>query len=92
VVWNTGEASVECNGPGEPYRPGAKSDCGYTFRRSSVHVPGGVYDLTATVLYTVEWTCTGSCDTASGSEGPLPSTGHTRLSVGEIQTETTTPV
>ncbi|MGI8330745.1 hypothetical protein ACRYCC_12330 [Actinomadura scrupuli] len=91
VAWHTGEMRVECAGPGEPYRPGATPGCGYTYRRSSAHVPGGGYELTATVFYTVEWTCTGSCDTAAGSGGPLPATGRTRLSVGEIQTETTTP-
>lgn len=91
VAWHTGESPVECAGPGEPYRPGAVSDCGHTYQRSSAHLPGDVYHLTATVYYTVEWTCTGSCDTAAGSAGPLPATGRTRLSVGEIQTETTTP-
>jgi hypothetical protein len=89
VVWDLGEGSVECAGPGEPYRPGAPAGCGYTYRRSSAHAPGGSYELSATVYYTAEWTCAGSCDTASGSEGPLPATGRTRLRVGEIQTETT---
>jgi hypothetical protein len=91
VVWDMGESSVECTGPGESYRPGVTTDCGYTYHRSSAHVPGGSYELSATVLYTVGWTCTGSCDMASGSEGPLPATGRTRLRIGEIQTETMTP-
>jgi hypothetical protein len=91
VVWDLGEGSVECAGPGKPYRPGVITGCGYTYRRSSAHVAGGSYEVGATVFYTVVWTCIGSCDTVYGTEGPLPSTGRTRLHVGEIQTETTTP-
>jgi hypothetical protein len=94
VVWELGEASIQCAGPGTPYRPGrttpSTDPCGYEYRRSSARTPDGSYDVIATVFYTAEWTCTGSCDTASGTEGPLPATGRTRLRVGEIQTATTT--
>jgi len=81
VVWNMSEGSVTCQGPGSPH----SATCSYTYARSATHP----YDVSATVYYSVSWTCSGACDTRSGAFGPLPATGHLSLSVGEIQTSAT---
>lgn len=84
VEWSLGEAMIVCRGPGTPYRRGdPPSDCSYTYRRP------GRYAVTATAYYSVNWTCTGSCDSRSGSYGTFPASGSTHLNVQEIQTRTT---
>jgi hypothetical protein len=93
VFWDLGESSTTCPGPGTPWTPEtgppeplgtrsseATSACGYTYLRS------GWYDVSATVSYTVGWTCTGGCDATAGTWGPLPATGRIHLTVAEIQT------
>lgn len=88
VLWNLGEATLSCRGPGVPYSPGGDTYCAYSYQRSSIGQPGGAYTVTATVQYAVRWKCSGACDTRGGSVGPLPATSRTKLSVGEIQTAT----
>jgi hypothetical protein len=72
VVWDLGDGQEICE----------SAECGHTWRRSSP-TP---YEITATVEYLVEWSCTGACDARSGTIGPLPATGRTREQVHEIQT------
>ena len=61
VVWLMGDGNmVTCAGPGTPYstRFSASShspDCGYVYLRSSAGEPGGVFAVTATVVWNVEW-------------------------------------
>ncbi|MEO5876961.1 MAG: hypothetical protein ABIS86_04840 [Streptosporangiaceae bacterium] len=72
VVWDLGDGRETC----------ASTECAHTWRRSST-TP---YEVTATVEYLVDWSCTGSCDERAGTLGPLSATGRTRERVGEIQT------
>lgn len=76
VVWDLGETTVTCEGPGDEH-----GSCAYAFRR-----PAGTRPVTATVYYRVGWRCSGACDAPSGSLGELPTTGRTSLRVSEIQT------
>ncbi|MFC4905692.1 hypothetical protein [Actinomadura gamaensis] len=86
VDWSTGEAATTCDGPGTPYhRGGPPSTCAYTYRRATSAT------VTATVYYTVNWTCSGACDALSGSYGTFPASASTHLTVQEIQTRTDTP-
>jgi hypothetical protein len=81
VEWSLGEGSVNCDGPGTPYRRGGPpSGCAYTYRRP------GSYTVTATAYYSVNWTCAGSCDAGSGTYGTLPTSASVPLTVREIQT------
>lgn len=72
VVWDLGDGQEICE----------STECSHTWHRSSP-TP---YEITATVEYFVEWSCTGACDARSGTLGPLPSTGRTHEQVREIQT------
>lgn len=83
VTWNMGEGTVVCAGPGTPDGTG----CGYTYTHSSADRPGGTYTISATITWTLAWTCQGDCDAAGGQLAPLTMTTTARLAVGEIQTE-----
>ncbi|MGI5167490.1 PKD domain-containing protein [Spirillospora sp. CA-253888] len=81
VVWDTGEGTLTCRGPGTPYRRGMTgSSCAHVYRRS------GAFTVTATLYYEVTWTCTGACDAPGGGFGPLAASGSVPLRVAEIQT------
>ncbi|MEV5568569.1 hypothetical protein AB0L06_00850 [Spirillospora sp. NPDC052269] len=83
VEWSLDDTTITCEGPGTPYfRGGPPSGCAYRFRRS------GSASVTATVFYSVTWSCTGACDARGGSYGTFPASGSTRLTVREIQTLT----
>jgi hypothetical protein len=83
VTWKMGEATVTCDGPGVP----GGTQCGYTYQRSSANQPGGKYQISATITWTLAWTCTGNCDQADGTLNPLTMTTAAQLGVGEVQTE-----
>lgn len=66
-----GLAPVPCGGPGTPYdtrRPTAeqRSDCTYTYTRSSAGMPGSAYQVTVTVTWGGVWSGSG------GAGGTLP--------------------
>ena len=60
---------ITCAGPGVPWQPGVEqSNCSYTYTTSSVHQPqigadvnNRPFQLSATVMYQVSWTCAGQC-------------------------------
>jgi hypothetical protein len=65
VVWQMGDGGkVACKGPGtawtSQYPPDQRSDCSYTYVRSSADPPGGTYALTTTVYWHVTWTSQGA--------------------------------
>ena len=64
VVWNMGDGStVTCDGAGTPYDPNdpnATTDCSYTWAQSSSDQPGGEYQVTATIYWSVSWTAVGA--------------------------------
>ncbi|WP_067477193.1 PKD domain-containing protein [Actinomadura hibisca] len=83
VVWDTGEGTLTCQGPGTPYRRGMTgSSCAHTYRRA------GAFTVTATLYYEVSWTCTGACDAPGGGFGALPASASVPLRAAEIQTAT----
>jgi hypothetical protein len=91
VEWNLGETTMTCNGPGKPYDPAGPrtqtSDCAYGYQRSSAGQPGNKYQISATISWTVKWTCAGAgCAQNSGQLPAMASTSFAQLPVGEIQT------
>ncbi|MFI6517269.1 hypothetical protein ACIBF1_17065 [Spirillospora sp. NPDC050679] len=86
VVWRLGETTLTCNEAGSK----GSTSCGYTYQRSSAKQPGGAYRITATIVWSVNWTCTGAeCDAAGGALSDLEMTSvPTPLTVTEIQTKT----
>lgn len=66
-----GLPSVGCDGPGTAYDPGRsaaeqRSDCSYTYQRSSAGLPGSAYRVTVTVTWGGTWRGSG------GTGGTLP--------------------
>jgi hypothetical protein len=91
VQWNLGETTLTCQGPGTPYDPAGPqtqtSDCSHRYERSSAGQPGRKYRISATISWSVAWTCAGAgCDSAAGRLPAMASTSFAQLPVGEIQT------
>jgi hypothetical protein len=65
-----GSATVDCHGPGTPYRPGQDdawdtSPCGHTYTTPSSRQPGGVTTTRSTLVWRFTWTA------SDGSTGTL---------------------
>ncbi|MGW3952883.1 hypothetical protein ACWEKM_18600 [Streptomyces sp. NPDC004752] len=91
AVWSMGESGrVVCRGPGTPYSdaysPKASSpDCGYTYRRASLSVPGRAYTVPVQVTWDVEWHGGGRTGVVPG----LVMAAERQLVVDEVQTVVT---
>lgn len=87
AVWSMGEGgSVVCRGPGTPYSDSyapkaASPDCGYTYHRASIGVPGGAFTVSVRVTWDVEWHGGGQGGVVPG----LVMTASRRLVVDEVQ-------
>lgn len=60
VRWDLGDGSSLTCGPGRPYDPALAPDeqrtgCAHVFESGSWAHPGGVVEVSATVVYDVEW-------------------------------------
>lgn len=85
VVWELGESQITCETAGRPN----STECSYTYRRSSASIPTGAHSITATVVWGVHWTCTGTCDATEGDLEDLEMVSLPEaLVVGEVQTNT----
>jgi hypothetical protein len=73
IVWDMGPEPVTCYSPGKAWEQGmtdaAATSCSYTYDRTSRSQPGGVFTITATIRYEVDWSCAGACPVTSGSIG-----------------------
>jgi hypothetical protein len=54
-----GQPGSSCTGPGVAYHRGGRTDCSYTYTRSSATQPGGKYAAAVTVTWRVSWTGSG---------------------------------
>ncbi|GIF74200.1 MULTISPECIES: hypothetical protein [Asanoa] len=88
VVWAMGDGgSVTCTTPGTAYRPafgGAPSpDCGYRYERPTP--PGGLFTVTATATWTIQWWVVGG-----GERGDATATrlSQTTVQIDELQVVT----
>lgn len=83
--WSMGDGgTVACAGPGTPFTagddPAGKSpDCGYTYPASSAGSPDELFDVTATVEWTVTWSGAGQ----SGVFPGLTTSSSTDVRVAE---------
>lgn len=82
-----------CHSSGTPYDPdrppsAQRTDCSYTFARSSASAPGGAYAATVTTEWQVQWRAS---DDTSGQLAPLRRTTEFRLPVTEVHTVVTGP-
>lgn len=89
VSWDMGNGDVvTCSGPGTPYDrtvapDDQRSDCTYTYRRSSAGRVGGAYTMRVTTTWGVTWTVSGA--PGGGSLGTAQRTTTTAVRVAEIQ-------
>lgn len=87
VSWSMGDGGiVTCDGPGTPFSEGAdpassSPDCGHTYTASSAGQPGDVFDVIATVQWTVTWSGAGN----SGEFPGLTTEATTQVRVAESQ-------
>lgn len=82
-----GHRVVRCAGVGTAYdksRPASvqRTDCSYTFQRSSAHEPGGAYRVRVTVTWGGTWR---GSDGSGGALPPLTRSTSFRLRVAEAQ-------
>ncbi|MEU6572547.1 hypothetical protein [Streptomyces sp. NPDC046805] len=91
AIWSMGDGGqVVCQGPGTPYSeaysPKASSpDCGYTYPRASLSVPGHAYTVSVQVTWDVEWHGGGQTGVVPG----LVMAAQRQLVVDEVQTVVT---
>ncbi len=73
VVWDMGPGETTCFDAGRAWVDGMGDDavtrCGYTYDETSTDEPEGVFGVTATISYAVDWSCSGVCTATSGSLG-----------------------
>jgi hypothetical protein len=85
VAWDMGPDTVNCYTAGRVWADGMGDDevspCRYAYKKTSKFQPGGVFEVTATIKYQVDWTCTGVCTQASGTLGIVDAPSG----VGQVQ-------
>ena len=86
IVWDMGDGSkATCTTAGTPYEPqfGKKDspDCGHTYTTVSTGQPHGVFAVTASSYWVVDWAGAGQ----SGTITLAPLTQTTNIQVGELQ-------
>ncbi|MFJ5779265.1 ATP/GTP-binding protein [Streptomyces sp. NPDC093094] len=86
IVWSMGDGqSVTCTTAGTPYKPAfgkqPSPDCGYRYRQPSTTTPSGMYHVTATSTWSIDWQATG------GQTGQLTEirTSAVDITVAEVQ-------
>lgn len=91
VEWQTGDGNVtSCFTAGRAWlstmTDNDQTGCKHTYDQVSATQPGGVYRLTAQIVYNVTWTCSGACTAAGGDLGEYPSPSSDGcLTVNELQ-------
>lgn len=89
--WDFGKAgSTTCTSAGRAWVKGMtnseRTDCSHTFDQVSDFEPQGVFPVTSTITYQVDWVCNGACLMANGTLGAVPGpTSQDAIRVGERQ-------
>ncbi|MCX6398397.1 MAG: hypothetical protein NTX33_00505 [Propionibacteriales bacterium] len=90
VDWDLTAGTTSCYSAGREWVKGmsgeAKTDCSYTFSKLSDGQPDEQFPITATLMYSATWTCTGACTLPNGDLGDVPSLpGQAAIEVKERQ-------
>lgn len=89
--WGMGDGgTTTCPSAGRRWVNGMTSaertDCSYAFTRVSDFESNGAFSVEASLVYRVDWTCTGPCQAASGSLGEVDGpASNAAIRVGERQ-------
>jgi hypothetical protein len=94
VEWDMGAETVSCFDAGREWRKGmtdsAQTTCDYAYE--SIENPtGDTHDVSAQIVYSVTWTCSGACLSPAGDLGEVtaPSGETTTIEVRQRQTVVT---
>src|SRR5699024_3463128 len=64
VAWDMGPGSTTCAGPGRVWRKwmsdAATTSCSYTYDQTSYPAANHQFDVSAVLVYGVDWACTGA--------------------------------
>lgn len=90
VDWDLTAGTTSCYSAGREWIKGmpseAKTPCSYTFTKLSDDQPNEQFPITATLVYSATWTCSGACTTPNGDLGDVPSLqGQAAIEVNERQ-------
>jgi hypothetical protein len=90
IDWDMGDGgAVQCD-EGVAWRAGTSvfdPPCGHAYARASRHQPGGVYEISATTTWLLQWQTQGLPE-QRGGEFELQATSTTTLQIDEIQVVT----
>lgn len=95
IEWDLGNAdTTSCSTAGRAWTPAMTdsddTNCEYSYDTVSASQPGGVYRLSARIVYSVTWSCSGACTSPGGDLGEYPSPAGTGcLTVYELQSVVT---
>jgi hypothetical protein len=90
IDWQMGDGGTVHCGEGVAWHAGMSvfnPPCGYAYARASRHRPGGVYEISATTTWILEWQTEGLPE-PRGGEFELQATSTTTLQIDEIQVVT----
>lgn len=90
VDWDLAVGTTSCYSAGREWIKGmpseANTSCSYTFTTLSDDQPNDQFPITATLIYSATWTCSGACTTPNGDLGDVPSLqGQAAIEVNERQ-------
>lgn len=87
--WDTGDGNTEdCTSAGVAWKSwmsdSSTTSCSHTYQKTSDQMENDKFTVTATLTYSIEWTCTGNCISGSGTlddmNGPVSDTSGVRVS------------
>lgn len=91
VVWDLEDGTRTCTSAGRPWVTGMSSeeetDCSYAFQHVSDFKDDQMFRVTAAIAYAVDWRCSGTCISATGTLGEVPGAASdpVGIQVGERQ-------
>lgn len=94
IDWDMTEGTTSCTSAGRVWETGMseaeETDCSYTFTTTSDGQVDDKYPVSAAITYQVDWTCSGTCLTDSGTLGEVDGASDSAaIRVGERQSVVT---
>jgi hypothetical protein len=91
VQWDMGTETIACYDAGRAWVTGMSDDaqttCGYTYE--DIEAPeGDTHEVSARIVYVIDWTCTGACLATSGTLDPIRALAGTATSIEVLQRQT----
>ncbi len=89
--WTMGDGhAIQCASEGRAWKrwmtDAARTDCSYTYRRTSRRAAGGTFTVSSALWFQADWTCSGACLSPSGTLGEISGPAATAaIRVGERQ-------